>query len=142
MNIWKYFYSLYQIHTVSYKCTYFKENYYLVTNVQTIRVLVVTRCLHPFAHAYNESNTGFTGTVQNVQYLFEHSSSIYSSFITPSWTGTILEEHCGCFFYSCQVNFFVHSSKFERIPDLTITNALLKAIIVQALLDLHGEVCC
>ena len=32
-------------------------------------------------------------------------------------------------------------SKFERIPDLTITDTLLKAIIVQALLDLHGEVC-
>ena len=33
------------------------------------------------------------------------------------------------------------SSKFERTPDLTITITLLKAIIVQALLDLHGEVC-
>lgn len=29
--------------------------------------------------------------------------------------------------------------KFERTPDFTINNALLKTIIVQALLDLHGE---
>lgn len=55
----------------------------------------------------------------------------------------MLEERCRCLrmFYCCYKVILLHSSKFERVPDLTITNTLLKAIIVRALLDLHGEVC-